>query len=146
MTQYQLVAAAANVPATKLLGTSPKGFNATGEFEESSYHEELESIQAHDLTPLLDRHHLLVIRSEIAPKFGVEPFATTVAWNPLDSMTAKERAEVNKMEAETGAILVQSGAIDGIDERRRITQDPASGYTGIEEALPADPPGDDDGT
>ncbi|MCF7695274.1 MULTISPECIES: DUF1073 domain-containing protein [Mycetohabitans] len=139
MTQYQLVAAAANVPATKLLGTSPKGFNATGEFEEASYHEELESIQAHDLTPLLDRHHLLVIRSEIVPKFGVPPFETTVAWNPLDSMTAKERAEVNKMEAETGAILVQSGAIDGIDERRRITQDPTSGYTGIEQAMPADP-------
>ncbi len=139
MTQYQLVAAAANVPATKLLGTSPKGFNATGEFEEASYHEELESIQAHDLTPLLDRHHLLVIRSEIAPKFKIEPFETTVSWNPLDSMTAKERAEVNKLEAETGAILVQSGAIDGIDERRRITQEPDSGYTGIEEAMPADP-------
>ncbi len=153
MTQYQLVAAAANVPATKLLGTSPKGFNATGEFEEASYHEELESIQAHDLAPLLDRHHLLVIRSEIAPKFKLEPFETTVAWNPLDSMTAKERAEVNKLEAETGAILVESGAIDGIDERRRITQEPNSGYTGIEEIISADPiddpddelPKDDDG-
>ncbi len=135
MTQYQLVAAAANVPATKLFGTSPKGFNATGEFEESSYHEELESIQAHDLTPLLDRHHLLVIRSEIAPRFEIKPFETTVSWNPLDSMTTKEHAEVNKLKAETGAILTQSGAVDGIDERRRITQDPDSGYTGIEEAL-----------
>src|SRR5690606_15493881 len=35
MTQYQLVAAASNVPAVKLLGTSPKGFNATGEHEEA---------------------------------------------------------------------------------------------------------------
>ena len=70
MTQYQLVAAAANVPAVKLMGTSPKGFNTTGEFEEANYHEELESIQKHDLTPLLDRHHLLLIRSEIAPKYG----------------------------------------------------------------------------
>ncbi len=138
MTQYQLVAAAANVPATKLLGTSPKGFNATGEFEEASYHEELESIQSHDLTLLLDRHHLLVIRSEIAPKFGIKPFETTVSWNPLDSMTTKEYAEVNKLKAEAGAVLVQSGAIDGIDERRRITQDPDSGYTGIEEAISAE--------
>ena len=30
MTQYQLAASVANVPATKLLGTQPKGFNATG--------------------------------------------------------------------------------------------------------------------
>ena len=60
MSQYQLVAAAANVPATKLLGTTPKGFNATGEYEEASYHEELESIQANDLSRLLARHHLCV--------------------------------------------------------------------------------------
>ncbi len=31
MTQYQLVAAIAGCPSTKLSGTSPKGFNATGE-------------------------------------------------------------------------------------------------------------------
>src|SRR5690606_27836854 len=36
MTQYQLVAAAAHVPATKLFGTQPKGFNATGEYEAES--------------------------------------------------------------------------------------------------------------
>src|SRR5208283_727514 len=71
MTQYQLVAAIANVPAVKLLGTSPKGFNTTGEFEEANYHEELSSIQSHDLTPLIERHHLLVIHSEIAPRFNI---------------------------------------------------------------------------
>jgi phage-related protein (TIGR01555 family) len=41
MTQYQLVASAAGVPVTKLLGTVPKGFNATGEYDEASYHETL---------------------------------------------------------------------------------------------------------
>ena len=133
MTQYQLVAAAANVPAVKLLGTSPKGFNTTGEFEEASYHEELESIQTHDLTPLLARHHLLLIRSEIAPKFGIEPFNTTVTWKSLDSMTAKELAELNKLKADTGSVLMNSGAIDGKDERTRIIADPESGYTGIED-------------
>jgi uncharacterized protein len=133
MTQYQIVAAAANVPATKLLGTSPKGFNTTGEFEESNYHEELESIQAHNLTPLLDRHHMLLIRSEIVPKFGIKPFDVKVEWNPLDAMTAKEKAEVNKLNAEAGSTLVQSGAIDGEDERQRLINDPMSGYNGIPE-------------
>lgn len=132
MTQYQLVAAAANVPATKLMGTSPKGFNATGEFEEASYHEELESLQCHDLTPLLDRHHLLLIRSEICPKFGIEPFHTTITWKPVDAMTGEELAELNKKKAETGQTLIMSGAIDGNDERQRIITDPDSGYTGIE--------------
>ena len=136
MTQYQLVAAAANVPAVKLLGTSPKGFNTTGEFEEANYHEELESIQTHDLTPLIERHHLLLIRSEIAPKFNIAPFDTTVVWNSLDAMTAEEQAELNRKNAETGRILQESGAIDGADERQRIINDPDSGYTGLIDDTP----------
>lgn len=131
MTQYQLVAAASNVPSTKLLGTSPKGFNATGEFEESSYHEELESIQTHDLSPLIERHHLLLIRSEIAPKFGIQPFTTTVNWNALDAMTGKELSELNRYKAETGRMLIESGAIDPNEERERIMADPESGYQGL---------------
>lgn len=132
MTQYQLVAAAANVPAVKLLGTAPKGFNSTGEYEEANYHEELESIQTHDLTPMIERHHMLLIRSEICPKFDIEPFSTTVTWKPLDAMTGKELAELNRLKAETGKILVESGAIDGLDERERIIADPESGYAGLE--------------
>lgn len=136
MTQYQIVAAIANVPAAKLLGTSPKGFNATGEFEEASYHEELRSIQAHDLTPLLERHHLLLLKSA----FGDQTFETTVTWNPLDEMTAEELANVNKLKAETGQVLAQSGAIDGQDERDRITKDPESGYDGLSGAAPEPEP------
>jgi phage-related protein (TIGR01555 family) len=136
MTQYQLVAAAANVPSVKLLGTPPKGFNATGEFEEANYHEELESIQAHDLTPLIERHHLLLIRSEIAPKFGIEPFETIINWNELDAMTTKEQAEINKINAETGLVLVNSGAIDGKDEQDRLRNDPKSGYINLTEEKP----------
>ncbi len=133
MTQYQIVAAAAHVPATKLLGTTPKGFNATGEYEEGSYHEELESLQTHDLTPLIERHHQLVVRSKIKPEFKREPLLA-IDWNPLDSPTAKEEAEINLIKSQAGNQLVQAGAIDGIDERNRIINDPKSGYTAIEAA------------
>jgi len=141
MTQYQLVAAIAEVPAVKLLGTSPKGFNTTGEFEEASYHEHLKSIQTHYLTPLLDRHHLLLIKSEILPKYGAEDFNVRIVWASLDSTTGKEKAEINLSKAQTGVALVQSGAIDGEDERQRVTQDPDSGYNGLKdrEVLPEDP-------
>ncbi len=147
MSQYQIVAAIANVPATKLIGTTPKGFQSTGEFEEASYHEELESIQTSDLTPLLERHHMLVMRSEIAPTLpGGKPLATSVVWEALDSPTAKEVAETDKIRAETDAVLVTAGAIDGIDVRDRIRKDKNGGHYGILEAErgeleepPADP-------
>jgi uncharacterized protein len=131
MTQYQLVAATANVPAVKLIGTTPKGFNSTGEYEEASYHELLESLQAHACTPLLERHHLLLLRSEICPKYNIQPFEVTVTWKPLDAMTAEEMAELNRKKAETGVFLMNGGAIDSTDERERIINDPDSGYTGL---------------
>lgn len=145
MTQYQIVAAAANVPATKLLGTTPKGFNATGEYEEANYHEDLESIQTHDMTPLIERHLLLVNRSIVVPKVaamkGVE---LTVEWRPLDSPTAKELADTNLVKAQTGQQLVQSGAISSEDERQRLALDPSSGYAGVDLTAPL-PDEDDDG-
>jgi phage-related protein (TIGR01555 family) len=128
MTQYQIVAAAANVPAVKLLGTSPKGFNTTGEHEEANYHEFLESLQETGMTQLVERHHQIMIKSDIDPNSAL---STCIKWNELDAMTAKEQAEVNKMKAEAGNILVTTGAIDGLDERKRVIADKESGYNGL---------------
>lgn len=139
MTQYQLVAAAANVPATKLLGTTPKGFNSTGDYEEASYHEELESIQENVLSPLVDRHHLLLMRSFIAPKFGIAPISLDLNWLPVDSPTAKEVAETNKVKADTDTALSTTGAIDGFDIRQRLINDRDSGYNGIADIVPGGP-------
>lgn len=132
MTQYKIVAAAAGVPATKLLGTNPKGFNATGEHETESYHEELESIQEHDIAPLIERHHAIVMRSEIKPTLGVD-VETVISWRPLDSPTAQEIAATNLTKAQVGAALIASGAIDSDEERSRVATDPDGGYHGLGE-------------
>lgn len=131
MTSYQLVASVANVPATKLLGTTPKGFNSTGEYEEASYRELLESIQEYDLQPLIDRHHELLIKSVIAPEFGMEPFGVDTVFNPLDSLTEAELADINLKKAQTDQALQATGAIDGQDIRERLISDEQSGYNGI---------------
>jgi phage-related protein (TIGR01555 family) len=131
MGQYQLVAAIANVPATKLLGTTPKGFNASGDYEAESYHEELESIQTNDMEPFINRHHLCVIRSELAPAAGIRPFSVAIEWEPTDTPSAKEEAEIRKLNADTHKVYVDAGAVDGQDVRTVITGDPKSGYDGL---------------
>lgn len=131
MTQFQLVAAASDTPATKLLGTQPKGFNATGEFEESSYHEFLEGLQEHDLTPLVNRHHEMVIRSDVKPKFGLT-FSTDISWLPLDAPTALEQAQINESKSATDVNLVNAGAITPMEVRERLVNDPGSGYNGLD--------------
>jgi hypothetical protein len=140
MTQYQLVAAAADVPATKLLGTQPKGFNASGEYETDSYHEYLESIQENELSPLLDRHYLCCARSVLKQDINLQ-----ASWHPVDTPTKKEMAEINKINADTDSILSTAGAIDGQDIRDRLIKDKDSGYSGIAPYAPEpDEPLEDD--
>ena len=132
MTQYGLVAATAGMPITKLLGTTPGGFAATGEYDEASYHESLESIQERDCTPFLERHHLLVMRSEVIPKFTeLADTEVVVKWHELDALTHVEQSQVNLNKAQTGAALIASGAIQAQDERARIAGDKESNYHGI---------------
>lgn len=138
MTQFYLVAADAGLPATKYLGTSPKGFNSTGEYEEANYHEDLESLQENDLTPFLDHHYTLLMHSEIAPNFGLDPkkVEIVVEWNPLDSPTAKEKAEINEIKSRTALNLVNAGSIDAIDIRDWLKNDPESDFAGIPDPEP----------
>jgi len=139
MTQYQLVAAACDVPATKLMGTSPKGFGASGEYEETSYHEYLESLQENQAYQFLDGHYKRLLKSEFpqaAPDGDFE-----IVFEPVDSPDAKEEAEINKTKAETDQILTNVGSIDGKDGRDRLIADKKSGYSGIDPIVP-DGPGD----
>ena len=138
MTQYQLVAAIARMPATKLLGTSPKGFNATGEFETETYYDLLECIQGDD-SELLERHYELLIRSE-----GIEPFDFEINWKPLKSSSPVEIADINLKNSQTDQALQLAGAVDGDDIRDRIIADPDSGYNGLEAY--EEPKDDDDET
>lgn len=145
MTQFQLDAAICEVPATKLLGTSPKGFGASGEYEEASYREFCEGIQQ-DLLPLLDRHHQLVMKSIVAPKLKCEPMEVSVQWAALDSPTAQEFADIELKKAQTAQIYASLGAIDGMDIRKKLQADKDSDYFNLadieEEPLEEDPFGD----
>lgn len=127
MTQYQIVAGMAKVPATKLLGTSPKGFGATGEHETKSYHEHLESVQKF-LTPLLTRHHELLARSVLGDEIPSDlPVKHT--WNRVDTFTALELADLNLKKAQTDEILVTTvAAISSDESRTRLKNDNLSGF------------------
>jgi len=129
MTQYQLVAALAGIPASELIETSPKGFNATGEFERNSWYDTLESIQNDSFSPLLERHYALLQRSEYSDE---RPFDFDITWTPLDSPTAKEVAEINEINSRTDTNLQASGSIDESEIRKRLIADERSGYNGLE--------------
>lgn len=130
--QYALACAAGDAPVNKIMGTAAGGLSNEGAYDESNYHESLESMQTHELTPFVRRHHLLVKLSYIVPKFGKLGQANTdVAWNPLDAPTAKELAEINELNARADLSLSQTGAISDADINERLRNDKNSGYNTI---------------
>lgn len=135
MTQFQLVAAVADVPATELIGTSPKGFNATGEFEKKSYDKSLKSIQKHELEPLLMRHYRLVAKSYVEPVIGFMP-DFRIEWNPLDEPTESEIADNNLKKAQHYRELLEIGAVGAEDITKAVIRDPKSGF---DEVTPEEP-------
>jgi len=145
-TQYALVCAAGDTPVNKIMGTAAAGLGGSaGDYDESSYHETLESIQTHELTPFLERNHLLVKMSYIVPEFGaVDGGAnTTVSWNPLDSPTAKEYSEINLNNANADLALVQTGAVDDVAVNARLRNDKNSGYSTLKPLIVSNEPTDE---
>ena len=127
MTQYQIVAAIAKTPVSELMKTQLKGFNSTGEGERMSWYSELEKIQEYVYDPFLERHYELLVKSEFDGQFEID-----VVWNPLESPTDKDIAEINKSKMETDKGLWEMGAITDIEVRDRLIADETSGYNGIE--------------
>lgn len=126
MTQYQLTAAAAGMPATKLLETQPKGFNSTGEYEDDQYKLLLVAIQKEDFTPILDMHYAILAMS----KYGIKR-DFTINFVEIDTPTEKERAEINEIKARTDASYIQAGVFSPDEVRDNVVKDANSGYNDI---------------
>jgi len=127
MTQYQLVASIANVPSVRLLGTSPKGFNATGDYEMKTYHEELRQLQVNDLNPLLERHYELVQKSV----YGVVKFFE-INWKPIDIPNAKEQGELDKAKADLYKTYVDAMILDPMEIKKKLSEDKDSGFNNLD--------------
>lgn len=128
MTQYLIVAAIANMPVTRLMNESPKGFQSSGEGEEKQYHEGLETMQKDVLNRVIRRHTEMMMRSD--PK--VEEHDFEIAWNPTNVPSTKERSDSNYTNANASVLLRTTGAVSAEDVRETLAKDPTSPYNGID--------------
>lgn len=134
MTQYQLVASVAQMPATKLLKTTPKGFNSTGEFELKDYIQLLQSIQTNRMKPIIERHNQLWLKSEYGKSAEI-----SITFKPIDMPTDADKSAINQAMASTLATLAQSGIISPEEARERLKRDELSGFPTIDtESVPED--------
>ena len=122
------MAAPAKIPLVKLTGISPSGLNASSDGEMRCFNDEVHSRQESLFRPNLTRILGFVqigLFGEVDPNIGFE-------FEPLYELSEKEQAEVRKIEAETGQILVDTGAISQEEERARVAADPSTPYAGLD--------------
>lgn len=124
MTQYQLVAAIAMMPAVRLLKTQPKGFNATGEYEEKDYKQTLVDIQQNDFTPIIQMHNVCMTKSD-----GGEVIDLDVVFNPIDEPTKQEKAQIDLTNAQVAQTYIAAGVIAPEEQRDILKNDPEGTYT-----------------
>ena len=125
--QYSIVASIAKIPETKLLSKQLKGgIGKTGDGERQMYTDVLEDEQT-VLDPVVNRHHLLVMKSHIEP---MRKFTGRImhVWNPVNSPDPKELSEIRKNDAETAGKYVDMAAISPDEVRDKIIKDKNSGY------------------
>lgn len=100
------VAAAADMPFTKLFGRAPAGLNATGESDMRNYYDTVRSAQENELEPHISRITWLLVRArnDKAENWSIQ-------FNPLWQPTGKEIAEERKLVAEADKIYVEAGIV-----------------------------------
>lgn len=110
-----VVAGAADIPMTRLLGQSPKGLQSTGDSEERDYQSMISARQHELLVPALDRVDELLIRSTL----GSRPTDIYYSMGPLQEASEKDAALMEYQRAQTIAEyaatgLIQDGALSAI--------------------------------
>lgn len=105
MTFLQVVSGASDIPMTRLLGQSPAGMNATGESDLRNYYDRIQATQNVSVTPALSIFDECLIRSAT----GARNEDTHYIWASLWQISDKERADIGKVDADTIAVLNNTG-------------------------------------
>lgn len=131
MTQFQLVAAIAEMPVTKLMKTQLKGLANTGDYETKDYAQKLIEIQENDYNPILERHYQLLCISEKGKDLGLD-----IVWNPIDTPTELEMAQIESQQANTDATYVSAGILDAGEVRDMLRANEDSRFRNLAEEMP----------
>lgn len=125
-----------SIPLVKLLGITPSGLNASSDGEVRVFYDEVharqEAMFADNLVKVLDLIQLNTF-GEIDPDIEFQ-------FVPLWQLDDAELATVRKSDADTDVELLDRGVISSQEVRKRLANDPNSGYHGLDVDDPDDDP------
>ena len=98
------VAVSARMPSVKLLGLTPSGFNATGDFDLASYYDEIMSLQNSKIKPIIEKILDLLVKS-----LGWENILVSYEFNTLEKASDLDKAQEKNLEMDFMAKAIQNG-------------------------------------
>lgn len=128
-----LVCGASDIPATRFLGQSAVGLNATGENDIRNYYDSVKSKQTNLLTPAISSLDEVLIRSALGDKPKDVWYEWDSLWQETDEeklAKAERKAKIFQIDAITG--LLPEMALGKARENQLIED---GTYPGLEEAI-----------
>lgn len=111
------LSAAADIPATRFLGRSPSGLNATGESDMINYAMRIQALQRR----MLDGP-LMLLDQVLARDKGLKE-SPSYQWNSLVDLGKKQEAQVLEQKARAIALMLTNGVIDEDEARTMLSGD-----------------------
>lgn len=115
----QILSAATDIPATRLLGNSPGGLNATGEGDLKNYYDSVRSRQNNEYRPLLN-----VFDQIMAINVGLENQLNNLSYefNSLFQMTPAQEADLQLKNAQRDQIYLDRDVITPVQAAKELQQ------------------------
>lgn len=132
----EMLACVWRYPVVKFLGVSPGGMNATGESDLRSFYDHVvtqrENMFGHNFERLFRIMQLSVL--------GEMRNDVTYSWPTLWELTEKERADLEKVKADTDAVYLDRGVLSPEEVRAALSGDEKGRFSGIDpEEVPEAP-------
>jgi phage-related protein (TIGR01555 family) len=128
----QVVAGAADIPATRMIGQSPKGMNATGDSDIRNYYDHIKARQNFELRPAIRTLDEVLIRSAL----GSRPDTIYFEFGPLWQLSDKEKADAAFVKAQATNLYATNALIPTVvlehALKNQLIEDGT--YPGIEKA------------
>lgn len=112
----------------KYFGDLPKGLNASSEGTNRIYYDKIQSLNGKISYDNVEK----VIKILQLNRYGEIDDNISFQFAPLWEMDERERAEINKIHADTAAVYVDRGCLSQEEVRGALADNPDSGYSNID--------------